>query len=284
MRALPEIRTVLAVGGLDPSGGAGLLLDAAAIRSLGLHAAAVATVLTVQDGRRFVAARVEEPRRVAEAIRGVLESADVGAVKTGALGNEAIVEALAELASAPGFPPLVVDPVVRSTSGGELLDARGVDRLRARLLPLATLITPNSIEAGILAGVEIRDARDADRAAGRLLDLGARAVLLKGGHLPGSEVRDLLVLSDGPGLDLRCERSLVAEARGTGCALAALIAGEIALGVALPRAVEVARAGLLEALGRAARIGSGPAILRFAVPAGPAVESRCGVSVKEAGD
>lgn len=258
-----HIRSLLAVGGLDPSGGAGVLVDGGAARSLGLHAAAVVALVTVQDGRSFASAAAVDPGLVRGGIEAVLRSQDVGAVKTGALGTARIVGLIADLAARDGFPPLVVDPVVASTSGGELLDRAGMKLLREELMPLATLITPNAVEAAALSGVEVVDAEGAARAAERLVGMGARAALVKGGHLPGERVVDVLVRPGEADLTLDGPRVGPAGVRGTGCALASLVAGHLALGRDVAAAVIAAREGLLEALRAARRAGSGPPFLLF---------------------
>jgi hydroxymethylpyrimidine/phosphomethylpyrimidine kinase len=263
MKAREPIQTLLAVGGLDPSGGAGILLDGLAARSLGLHAAAVAAVITVQDGRSLSAASASDPALVSDGIATVLAAQDVGAVKTGALGSAEVVEAIAVHAAQASFPPLVVDPVLGSTSGGQLLDRAGASRLREALMPLAAVITPNAAEAGALAGTEVRDADGALRAAELLIRAGARAVLVKGGHLAGDRVQDLLVRPAEPPVTFGGPRIVGPAVRGTGCALASLVAGHLALGADLEAAVARAREGLLGALGRARAVGSGPLVLGF---------------------
>jgi hydroxymethylpyrimidine/phosphomethylpyrimidine kinase len=249
-------RTVLVIGGLDPTGGAGILADAAAVRSAGFHCAAVASLTTVQDGSSFGGSTVAEPERVVDAIRVVLDGQPCGAVKVGALGSRAIVEALAEIASEPGFPPLVVDPVLRSTTGGTLLEASGVAALRDRLLPLATLVTPNLGEAGALTDRVVGTEPEMLAAAEQLLAGGVGAVLVKGGHLDGPRVADLLAREGTAPVWLRGERLPVGKVRGTGCTLASLIAAELARGRALPRAVESARESHQQAMGRARRVGA----------------------------
>jgi hydroxymethylpyrimidine/phosphomethylpyrimidine kinase len=262
MSAQSRERTLLVVGGLDPSGGAGVLVDAQAGRSLGLHVAAVVALVTVQDGREFSGAQPVESGLVREGMETVLASQDVGAVKTGALGAGEIVSAVVDLAGHDRFPPLVVDPVLASTSGGELIDRRGVELVREALMPAAAVVTPNAREAAALSGRDVDDLDGAVRAAERLVELGARAVLVKGGHLTGDRVVDVLVRPGEPVVTLAGPRvAQGARVRGTGCALASLIAGRLALGDALEPAVAAAREALTEALGRARRIGSGPPVL-----------------------
>jgi hydroxymethylpyrimidine/phosphomethylpyrimidine kinase len=263
MEPAAPLRTLLAVGGLDPSGGAGLIVDGHAARSLGLHAAAVATLLTVQDGLAFTGARAVDPGLVRDGMTAVLESQDVGAVKTGALGVAGNVAVVAELAERDGFPPLVVDPVIGSTSGGELLDSGGVRRLCEGLLPVAALVTPNAREAAVLAGVDVDDAEGAVRAGERLVELGARAALVKGGHLAGEQVTDVLVAAGESVVTFSVPRRDHVDVRGTGCALGSLIAGRLALGFQLGEAVMGARNDLQVAIRSARSVGPGPPVLVF---------------------
>jgi len=193
----------------------------------------------------------------------VIVSQDVGAIKTGALGAAVIVEVIAELAASDAFPPLVVDPVIGSTSGGELLDAAGLGLLRDELMPAATVITPNALEATALSEVDVCDAESAVRAAERLLEMGARAVLVKGGHLPGVSVTDVLLRAGETTISIESPRLAQTDVRGTGCALASLVAGYLALGSGLVEAVENARSGLQQAMQQARSVGLGPPVLWF---------------------
>jgi len=262
MGDLPSRPVVLAVGGLDPTGGAGLLADVAAIRSAGAHGAAVVAVSTVQDGETFAAMRPEDPGALREAVERVLGALDVRAVKVGALGSAANAAAMADLAGRRGGPPVVVDPVMRSTSGGVLLEEAAVGALLDELLPRAALATPNADEAAALAGVEVRREDDLVRAAEILVERGVSAVLVKGGHLEGPEVVDVLLERGRSPRVFRGERLGAADgARGTGCALAALAAAHLAFGASVAKAVERARRGLRRALEAAVRVGQGPPVL-----------------------
>ncbi len=254
---------MLAVGGLDPTGGAGILLDVAAARAVQVHGSAVLAVSTIQDGEHFMASRCEEAGSVRAAMEVIHKSVDVGAVKTGALGNAEIVETVADLARSPSFPPLIVDPVIHSTTQGALLDDEGTKILRDRLISAATLITPNLAEASILIETEVSDI-DGMRLAGMgLVELGAQAALIKGGHLVGDEIADVFVDRQGNTRIFTCEQRALFEVRGTGCALASLIAGLIAKGYALLDAVESARQILQKAIQGARHFGKGPRMLGF---------------------
>ncbi len=263
MRTLSTKSIVLSIGGLDPTGGAGVLVDVAATRAVGVHSAAVLAVSTVQDGQSFTSSQTIEVGNVRDAIEKVLNSTDVGAVKTGALGSAEMVEMVAELASRPSFPSLVVDPVIRSTTGGVLLDEEGVQVVVNRLLPVAALVTPNLAEARILTGRETSDVEGMRLAGRRLVELGVGSALIKGGHLEGDELFDVFVDKQENEIVYRSERRDVGEVRGTGCALASLAAGLIARGEDTVYAAREARKILLKALENSRSIGPGPRVLDF---------------------
>jgi hydroxymethylpyrimidine/phosphomethylpyrimidine kinase len=173
------------------------------------------------------------------------------------------VETVASLAADPGFPPLVVDPVIRSSTGGVLLDEKGVASLRDVLLPKVSLVTPNLFEAADLTGLEITTLADMKEAAKYLVELGAKAVLIKGGHLKGNELHDVFL--DNAGLEKVFVGKKIgsADVRGTGCALASLIAAHIGKGLEMIDAVEQARNLLRMAIQHARPIDNGPPILSF---------------------
>ncbi len=257
-----EKKTVLTIGGLDPSGGAGILADADAIRSLGLHCAAVCAVRTVQDGASFSSAVAQDVPLIVAEIESIFEHQKVRAVKIGALGNSRIVIAIGRLMF-DSRPPIVVDPVIRSTSGGELLDDDGVTAMRDRLIPMAALVTPNLAEASVLCGIPVGNVEEMTEAAGIVLRLGAKAVLIKGGHLDGSRVADVFACAESGAVVFENDRLDVGEVRGTGCALASLIAAKLGCGVKMREAVEGARTILRGAMARSVKAGGGPRMLSF---------------------
>ena len=257
-----EQKTVLTIGGLDPSGGAGILADARAIKSLGLNCAAVCAVRTVQDGVVFSSAVAQDVPLIVAEIESIFEHQKVRAVKIGALGNSKIVNAVGRLMFNYGLP-LVVDPVIRSTSGGELLDDDGVTAMRDRLIPMAALVTPNLAEASVICGIPVGNVEEMTEAARIVLGLGTRAVLIKGGHLDGSRVADVFASRESGTIVLEDDRLDVGEVRGTGCALASLIAARLACGVKMPDAVEGAREILRGAMARSVKTGVGPGVLSF---------------------
>jgi hydroxymethylpyrimidine/phosphomethylpyrimidine kinase len=182
----------LTIAGSDPSGGAGLQADLKTFHQFGVYGEAVATLITVQNSVRVSRVEVLAAELVCQQIEAVVEDMPPGAAKTGALGSAAIVHAVAQAARYFEFP-LVVDPVLFSTQGQPLLAPDAARLLAEELLPLAALVTPNIPEAAALTGIAIEGLDDARRVAIRLREMGARAVLLKGGHLPGDAVDLLLV-------------------------------------------------------------------------------------------
>jgi hydroxymethylpyrimidine/phosphomethylpyrimidine kinase len=244
----------LSVAGSDPSGGAGIQADLKTFAAFRVYGAAVVTCVTAQNTCGVRATGELPVALVAAQIDAVLDDLDVRAVKTGMLGRAEIVEAvaagLARLAA-----PLVVDPVMVATSGDELLDAAGRAALRGRLLPLARLVTPNLREAGILAGREVRDLAGMRDAARAIRDLGARAVLVKGGHLAG-DASDVLL--DGDELhELAAPRLEAGPLHGTGCTLSAAIAARLARGATLLDAVRAAKEFVRAAIEHAPAVGHG---------------------------
>jgi len=252
------VRQVIAltVAGSDPAGGAGIQGDLRAFFARRVHGLSVLTAVIAQATRGVRAVWPVEAKRVREQLEVVLDDVPCHAAKTGALINGAIIAEVSEAFATRSFP-LVIDPVIASSSGAALLDEPGIRTLRERLLPRATLITPNVHELRILLG-DARDPNNVDeltRAAERLRALGARAVLAKGGHLPGDPI-DVLIDDSGTRL-LAGPRIHTTCTRGTGCTLSALITANLARGAALFDAVDDARARLRRALQRATPIGEG---------------------------
>jgi hydroxymethylpyrimidine/phosphomethylpyrimidine kinase len=221
--------------------------------------------VTAQNTRRVVSHEAVRPETVRDQIRAVVSDMPVGAVKTGMLRSAEIIAAVADELEAmrpdrPGLANLVVDPVIRSTTGARLLDEAGIALLRERLLPLSTLVTPNIPEAEILLGRGIADRGDMARAATGLVELGAAAVLLKGGHLDEGDCPDLLV-DRGRLSWLEGARVPGAGAHGTGCVLSASIAAQLALGASLEQACRHAKSVVASALTHAVAVGSGSPVL-----------------------
>ncbi len=230
------IPNILSIAGSDPSGGAGIQADIKAISANGGYAMAAITALTVQNTRGVQAVQLIDPDMIAAQIRALREDIRIAAVKIGMLGNAAIVEAVAQALKGLDAP-IVLDPVMVAKGGDRLLRADAVAALRTRLMPMATLITPNLPEAADLLGEDEAQSADGMQAhAQGLRDLGARAVLLKGGHLPGCDSPDLL-LTPGGARWMRAPRIDSRNTHGTGCTLSSAIATALGSGRTLSDAV-----------------------------------------------
>ncbi len=222
---------VLSIAGSDPSGGAGIQADLKTFTALGVYGAAAITGLTVQNTQGVRRAEVMAPDLVVEQVTAVLDDLPVAATKIGMLGNAAVTSAVARLVAQRRheFGILVLDPVMVATSGDRLLDEAAVAALRDEFMPLADVVTPNLPEAGVLLGEEpATDPDGMERQARALLDEGARAVLLKGGHLAGGRLVDVFAT---PGHVSRFTGELIEtrNTHGTGCTLSSAIAAKAAL-------------------------------------------------------
>ncbi len=258
---------VLVVGGSDSGGGAGIQGDTKTITALEGYAATAITALTAQNTRGIFGVVAVEPSFVAKQMEVVLDDLGADCIKTGMLCSAEIVEAVVRTLErrARGIP-IVVDPVMVAKGGAALLreDARSLVSLR--LLPIASLVTPNVPEAEALTGVAVKTVDDMADAADRLLLRGASAVLIKGGHLEGDVVTDLLRTADGEERRFVGPRIDSRHTHGTGCALASAIAAGIARGLRLTDAIERARAYVAAAIRSAPGFGSGHGPLDHAHP------------------
>ncbi len=247
---------VLVIAGSDSGGGAGIQADIKTVTALGGYAATAVTAVTVQNTLGVKAVQELSSELVQAQARAVLEDIGADAIKTGMLVNAAIVEAVAEvLAEAPKIP-VVVDPVMAAKGGHVLLSPLAVQALYALLVPRATLLTPNAEEAQILTGREVKGLDDQRRVGQSLLDQGARAVLMKGGHVPGETVTDVLVTHRGERLfeGVRVDHR---HTHGTGCTLASACAVGLAQGLELEEAVARAFAYVTGAIAHPLGFGSG---------------------------
>lgn len=244
----------LTVAGSDSGGGAGVLADAAVFRALGVWPAAAVTAVTAENTRGVAAVAVMDAALVRAQIDAVVGDIGVDAAKTGMLGNAGVVAAAAD--GLAGVPAVVVDPVLVSSSGTPLLDPDGVDVLRTRLLPLATLVTPNLAEAARLTGLDVTDREGMVAAGEALVALGAGAALVTGGHLPGPTVADCLVGQDGC-LWFEAERDPTPHTHGSGCVLSAAITARLALGDVLVDAVRAGGEAVRRAIRGGLALGSG---------------------------
>ena len=249
---------VLSIAGSDSSGGAGIQADIKAVTALGGYAATAITAVTVQNTQGVSAVHPVPTEVIAGQIAAVLGDIGADSIKTGMLATAEVIDTVVTALDAADAQaiPLVVDPVMVATSGDRLIDEAAIEALRERLLPRATLITPNAPEAAALAGGTIEDLDDQRAAADELLEMGAKAVLVKGGHLEGEQIIDLLATRNGVRLFTR-PRLQTRQTHGTGCTLASGIAALLAQGQSLDRAVEQAGDYLHEAIRRAPKYGAG---------------------------
>jgi hydroxymethylpyrimidine/phosphomethylpyrimidine kinase len=251
-----RVPRALTIAGSDSGGGAGIQADLKTFAVLGVWGMSAVTSVTVQNTVGVSGVSDVPPDIVAAQIRAVASDIGVDAAKTGMLSSAEIVDAVAGAVQEMQIRPLVVDPVFVSKHGDPLLRDDAVQALRTRILPLATVVTPNLPEAGGLAGFEVIGRQDMQRAAEALLALGAGAVLVKGGHLGGERSDDLLV--DGSGATwLEGPRLDLPNTHGTGCVLSAAIAAGLARGQDLAESVAAAKAFVTEAIAHGVRIGEG---------------------------
>jgi hydroxymethylpyrimidine/phosphomethylpyrimidine kinase len=255
---------VLTIAGSDSGAGAGVQADARTIHALGGYACMAITAVTAQNTRGVAAWRAVPPELIEDQIKAVLDDLSVRAVKTGLLPGAAAVRAVVRVLKKYPRLPLVVDPVIGSTSGTRFLPATGMRALREELLPRATLVTPNWPEAAALTGGRVTNYDEAEAAARELAATSGCAVLVKGGHAPAAEqrCRDCLATRDGRVRWFSSARVRTRNTHGTGCVLSSAIATRLAHRDDLERAIAKAREFLLESLraGRAKRWGgAGPA-------------------------
>ncbi|RLV56903.1 bifunctional hydroxymethylpyrimidine kinase/phosphomethylpyrimidine kinase [Aeromicrobium phragmitis] len=249
---------MLTIAGSDPSGGAGIQADLKTSSALGVYGASVLTALTAQNTRGVSGIHAVPAAFVDAQLSAVLEDLDVRAVKIGMLGDPDVIEAIARRLEQRREIPVVLDPVMVATSGDRLVPESAVEAIRSQLVPRAMVVTPNVPETEVLADMDVDSVDDFEAAGRALIGAGAAHVLVKGGHLGGGEVVDVLVSAGGvkrfvlPRIDS-------ANTHGTGCTLSAAIAARIALGDEVGDAIASARAFLQRALAGAVdrRYGAG---------------------------
>jgi hydroxymethylpyrimidine/phosphomethylpyrimidine kinase len=248
---------VLAIAGSDSGGGAGIQADIKTITALGAYAATAITALTAQNTLGVHGIRMTPPEFIHQQIVVALNDIGADAVKTGMLGDTATIETVADaLARHAAGIPFVLDPVMVAKGGARLLDPGAVHALIRHLLPKASVITPNLPEAEVLSNRAIPDVAAMQDAAEALLDLGVPAVLLKGGHLPGDTLVDLLATSEGVE-PFSAPRIDTPHTHGTGCTMASAIAAGLAQGMPLRDAVQRARDYVRAAIETAPGFGAG---------------------------
>jgi hydroxymethylpyrimidine/phosphomethylpyrimidine kinase len=260
---------VLVIAGSDSGGGAGIQADIKTITAFGAYAATAITALTAQDTLGVHAVHMVPADFVGRQIAVVLDDIGADVVKTGMLGDAAMIEVVCDTLSRHAERvPVVVDPVMVASTGARLFPPGALATLKRRLLPMAILITPNLPEAEALAGISIQNVAAMHHAAAAMLTLGVPAVLLKGGHLPGEQVVDLLATVDGVE-EFRAPRIVSRHTHGTGCTLASGIAAALAQGLGLRDAVLRAREFVRAAIAAAPGFGAGHGPLNHTVSVAP---------------
>lgn len=248
--------TVMTIAGFDPSAGAGVLADIKTMSAFGCYGVSAITSLTLQNTQGVFGAH----HQTREVVRGQLEPLfddfDIAAVKTGMLPTRDVIAEVADALSSRAIAHVVVDPVVRSTSGYDLIDDRALAALVDLLFPLATVVTPNRAEAERITGAEIATASQMEGAARRILALGPEAVLIKGGDIKDEKATDLLVDSAGVAT-FSSERVNSTSTHGTGCTLSSALACLMAAGHTLRQAVPIAKQYVVEAISAAHGLGRG---------------------------
>jgi hydroxymethylpyrimidine/phosphomethylpyrimidine kinase len=259
---------VLSIAGSDSGGGAGIQADLKTIAALGCYGMTAITALTAQNTQGVRAIHAVPLQLLAGQIDAVVEDIGVDAVKIGMLHSADTVRAVAAAVERHALPNIVLDPVMIATSGAVLIDREAVAVLVSDLFPKAAVVTPNLDEAALLVGRSLDSEAAMEVAAVQLLEMGARAVLLKGGHLAGDTVSDLLLRQGAAAQWMRAPRIPTPNTHGTGCTLSSAIASQLALGSPLDKAVQLAREYVRGALQAGAGVrtgaGSGPLAHNYA--------------------
>ena len=248
---------VLTIAGSDSGGGAGIQADLKTFAALGCYGMTAITALTAQNTVGVQAIHAVPAEFLRAQLQSVLEDIGVDAIKIGMLHTPEVVRTVSWAIDHYGLDRVVLDPVMVATSGDRLIAEETVDVLVRELFPRATVVTPNLDEAALLIGRPIEGAHALEDAGRSLLALGARAALVKGGHLAGDEVVDLLVQPGMDSLRLSSARIASRNVHGTGCTLSSAIAAHLAQGMALDQAVQRARAYILRAIAEGAQVRTG---------------------------
>jgi hydroxymethylpyrimidine/phosphomethylpyrimidine kinase len=252
---LKSLPSALTIAGSDSGGGAGIQADLKTFAALGVHGTSAITCITAQNPRRVSGIQAISADMVRRQIEAVFDELPPGAVKTGMLYSRAIIQTVTDFFARRKHPPLIVDPVMVATSGAVLLKPSAIQALKEKLLPLATLVTPNLPECEIIVGRKLMTLEDLHDAAREIRDRYGCAVLAKGGHLPHApKAMDVFQDRGGPRL-LAAGFTRGVSTHGTGCIYSAAIAGYLALGHNLTRAVELAKRYITRAISHSLRVG-----------------------------
>ena len=252
--AHPAPPILLSIAGFDPSCGAGTVADLKTFAAHGCYGVAAITALTVQNTQSVETVHNTPSAELRAQLDALVKDCDIAAVKIGMLGNRGNAVAVAEFLDAHKFAHIVHDPVMKSSSGAELLDSAGIKFLATELLKRASVITPNVPEAEVLTGLTIKEVSDMEAAARKIVEMGARAVILKGGHME----RAVDVLFDGAEVvQLTGDKVKFDHMHGTGCTFASAIAAQLAVGRSLFEAATLAKAYVTKAIEKGYPIGKG---------------------------
>ncbi len=246
--------TLLTIAGFDPTGGAGIAADLKTFAAHNCYGIAAVTALTVQTTEGVIAVHPTPPAVLEAQLEALAADVKIAAVKIGMLANRDIARVVAGFLERHQFPHVVLDPIIVSTAGFQLLDEKGVEYLKAELIKHVSLITPNAPEAQTLSGVEVKGLDGAKEAAKILFDMGAKSVVIKGGHL---EKPVDLVFNGTEFLTFGSDRVRSENTHGTGCTFASAVAAALAEGKQLPDAVVLAKAYVTKAIERGFAVGKG---------------------------
>jgi hydroxymethylpyrimidine/phosphomethylpyrimidine kinase len=249
---------VLTIAGFDPSSGAGVSADVKTIAAHGCYGVACITALTVQSTVGVRRVKAVDAGLVAETLTELASDVEIAAVHIGMLGSAEVVRAVADFLASQKMQNVVLDPILKSSSGADLVDSAGARLLIEKLLPLATIMTPNIDEASALTGLAVTDTQQMRAAARKLHEMGASAVVVTGGHL--EKAIDLLSFTGSRGIEqelFKSARLKSSSTHGTGCAFATSVACHLAMGRGLPEAVLLAKAYVAAAIGNAHPLGHG---------------------------
>ena len=249
---------VLTIAGFDPSGGAGITADIKTIAAHGCYGVACITALTVQSTGGVRRVEAVDASLVNETLAELASDVEIAAVHIGMLGSGKVVRAVTDFLALQKLPNIVLDPILKSSSGADLLDAVGARLLTEELIPLATVVTPNVDEASALTGLPVTDPERMRAAARKLHEMGAPAVVVTGGHL--EKAIDLLSFTSSRGIQQELFKSARLKSNsthGTGCAFATAVSCHLALGRGLPEAVLLAKAYVAAAISNAHPLGRG---------------------------
>jgi hydroxymethylpyrimidine/phosphomethylpyrimidine kinase len=249
------MRTALTIAGSDSGGGAGIQADLKTFAAHGVYGLSAITAVTAQNTRTVSASQALDPALVAAQIAVLADDFTINAVKIGMLASATIAETVAGAIRKHALSPVVLDPVMITKSGARLLDDDAIDVVRLRLLPLVALVTPNAPEAAALTGLPATSREGQIATARRLVEMGARAALVKGGHLDGPATDVLVTKTDT--IELPTARITGRHTHGTGCTLSSAIAARLALGESLESAVRAAKSYVTRAIAQAPGLGHG---------------------------